>query len=123
MQIKPQSYKDLNVWQKGIELAKVIYTLTAQFPGEEKYGLVSQMRRAAVSIPSNIAEGQARRTTGEFIQFISHAEGSVAELNTQLILATELHFCSSEASQPASELMEHLRRMLNGLRRKLANVA
>jgi four helix bundle protein len=123
MQIKPQSYKDLNVWQKGIELAKVIYTLTAQFPGEEKFGLVSQMRRAAVSIPSNIAEGQARRTTGEFIQFISHAEGSVAELNTQLILATELHFCSNDAAQPASELMEHLRRMLNGLRRKLANVA
>jgi four helix bundle protein len=123
MQIKPQSYKDLNVWQKGIELAKVIYTLTAQFPGEEKFGLVSQTRRAVVSIPSNIAEGQARRTTGEFIQFISHAEGSVAELNTQLILVTELHFCSNDAAQPASELMEHLRRMLNGLRRKLANVA
>lgn len=119
MQIKPQSYKDLNVWQKGIELAKVIYTLTAQFPTEEKFGLVSQMRRAAVSIPSNIAEGQARRTTGEFIQFISHAEGSVAELNTQLILATELHFCSDDDAQSASELMEHLRRMLNGLRRKL----
>ena len=123
MQIKPQSYKDLNVWQKGIELAKLIYTLTAQFPGEEKFGLVSQMRRAAVSIPSNIAEGQARHTTGEFIQFISHAEGSVAELNTQLILATELHFCSKDDANPASELMEHLRRMLNGLRRKLANSA
>src|SRR5438105_1918673 len=123
MQIKPQSYKDLNVWQKGIELAKVIYTLTAQFPGEEKFGLVSQMRRAAVSIPSNIAEGQARRTTGEFIQFISHAEGSVAELNTQLILATELHFCSNDPAAPTAELMEHLRRMLNGLRRKLANSA
>jgi four helix bundle protein len=119
MQIKPQSYKDLNVWQKGIELAKVIYTLTAQFPGEEKFGLVSQTRRAAVSIPSNIAEGQARHTTGEFIQFISHAEGSVAELNTQLILATELHFCSKDDVQPASELAEDLRRMLNGLRRKL----
>ena len=123
MQTKPQSYKDLNVWQKGIELAKLIYMLTAKFPAEEKFGLVSQMRRAAISIPSNIAEGQARRTTGEFIQFISHAEGSVAELNTQLILATELHFCSNDAAQPASELMEHLRRMLNGLRRKLANVA
>ena len=119
MENKPQSYKDLNVWQKGIELAKLIYTLTGRFPVEEKFGLVSQMRRAAVSIPSNIAEGQARRTTGEFIQFISHAEGSVAELNTQLILATELHFCSNDAAQPASELMEHLRRMLNGLRRKL----
>jgi four helix bundle protein len=121
MEKKPQNYKDLNVWQKGIELAKIIYKLTAQFPTEEKFGLVSQMRRAAVSIPSNIAEGQARHTTGEFIQAISHAEGSVAELNTQLILATELCFCSNNAAQPASELMDHLRRMLNGLRRKLQN--
>src|SRR5213595_459821 len=93
MQNKPQSYKDLNVWQKGIELAKLIYTVTAQFPTEEKFGIVSQMRRAAISIPTKIAEGQAPHTTGEFIQFISHAEGSVAELNTQLILSTELHFC------------------------------
>ena len=121
MQKKPQSYRDLVVWQKGITLAKLIYTVTAKFPAEEKFGLVSQMRRAAVSIPSNIAEGQARHTTKEFIQFISHAEGSVAELNTQLILAVELNFCSSDAADPASQLMEDLRRMLNGLRRKLAN--
>jgi four helix bundle protein len=76
MEKKTQSYKDLVVWQKGIALAKLIYTISAKFPSEEKFGLVSQMRRAAVSIPSNIAEGQARHTTGEFIQFISHAEGS-----------------------------------------------
>lgn len=120
MENKPRSYKDLNVWQKGIELAKVIYTLTARFPTEERFGLVSQMRRAAVSIPSNIAEGQARHTTGEFIQFISHAEGSVAELNTQLILASELKFCSPQSAVPASELMDDLRRMLNGLRRRLS---
>ena len=120
MEKKTQSYKDLVVWQKGIALAKLIYTVTARFPAEEKFGLVSQMRRAAVSIPSNIAEGQARHTTGEFIQFISHAEGSVAELNTQLILAAELGFCSAKASVPAFELMEDLRRMLNGLRRKLS---
>ena len=81
------------------------------------------MRRAAVSIPSNIAEGQARHTTGQFIHFISHAEGSVAELNTQLILATELHFCSTPDAQRASELIEDLRRMLNTLRRKLTNTA
>jgi four helix bundle protein len=123
MQDKPQSYKDLNVWKKGIELAKLIYPLTAKFPRDERFGLVSQMRRAAISIPSNIAEGQARHTTGEFIQFISHAEGSVAELNTQLILAIELGFSSSEPAAPAVELIEHLRRMLNGLRRKLANSA
>src|SRR5438309_8534857 len=122
MEKKPQNYKDLVVWQKGIELAKIVYRLSAKFPGEEKFGLVAQMRRAAISIPSNIAEGQARHTTGEFIQFISHAEGSVAELSTQLILAIELGFCSNEPAAPTAELMEHLRRMLNGLRRKLAKI-
>jgi four helix bundle protein len=119
METKPQNYQDLVVWQKGIQLAKLIYQITRSFPSEEKFGLIAQMRRAAVSIPSNVAEGQARRTTGEFIQFISHAEGSVAELNTQLILATELHFCSTNDARSSSELIEHLRRMLNGLRRKL----
>src|ERR1700730_14598660 len=123
MQTNTRSYKDLLVWQKGIALAKVVYRLTQKYPSEEKFGLVAQMRRAAISIPSNIAEGQARHTTGEFIQFISHAEGSVAELSTQLILATELQFSSSDDTEPALELTEHLRRMLNGLRRKLANAA
>ena len=119
MQTKPQNYKDLVVWQKGIQLAKLVYELTKKFPSEERFGLVSQMRRAAVSIPSNIAEGQARHTTGEFIQFISHAEGSVAELNTQLVLATELNFCSINTADPTLDLLDNLRRMLNGLRRKL----
>ena len=120
MEKKTQSYKDLVVWQKGIALAKLVYTITTKFPNEEKFGLVAQMRRAAVSIPSNIAEGQARHTTGEFIQFISHSEGSVAELNTQFTLAVELGFCSAKSAAPAFELMEDLRRMLNGLRRKLS---
>jgi len=120
MKNETQSYKDLVVWQKGIELAKLIYKVTAQFPGEEKFGLVSQMRRAAVSIPSNIAEGQARHTTGEFIQFISHGEDSVAELETQIILAVELEFCAKNAVLSACELLDEIRRMLNGLRRKLA---
>ena len=75
---KAQGYRDLVVWQKGIAIAKEIYLLTKQLPADEKFGLVSQMRRAAVSVPSNIAEGQARHTTGEFIQFISNAEGSVS---------------------------------------------
>src|SRR4249919_226385 len=114
-----QSYKDLLVWQKGISLAKMSYELTRRFPAEEKFGLVSQMRRAAVSIPSNIAEGQARHTTGEFIQFISHAEGSVAELDTQFILGIESKFCAASAAEPAFELISELRRMLNVLRRRL----
>jgi four helix bundle protein len=118
-----RSYKDLVVWQKGIALAKVVYGLTRNFPSEEKFGIIAQMRRAAVSIPSNVAEGQARHTTGEFIQFISHAEGSVAELDTQLILSLELKFCTASAANPAFELILELRRMLNALRRKLATRA
>src|SRR5436309_8474636 len=120
MEKKTQNYKDLVVWQKGIALAKLTYQLTTKFPSEEKFGLVAQMRRAAVSIPSNIAEGQARHTTGEFIQFISHAEGSLAELDTQIILSLELQFCCDGATDPAFELIGELRRMLNVLRRKLA---
>jgi four helix bundle protein len=123
MEKKTQGYKDLVVWQKGIALAKAIYQLTATFPGEEKFGLISQMRRAAVSIPSNIAEGQARHTTGEFIQFISHAEGSVAELETQLILSIELEFAKAEAAKTAFILLDEIRRMLNGLRRKLSGAS
>src|ERR1043166_216815 len=122
MEKKPQNYKDLVVWQKGISLAKAIYQLTTKFPQEEKFGLVSQMRRAAVSIPSNIAEGQARHTTGELIQFISHAEGSTAELETQLILSIELGFADADPTTPAFILLDDLRRMLNGLRRKLSGI-
>jgi four helix bundle protein len=120
MKTNTRSYKDLVVGQKGIELAKVVYRITQSFPIAEKFGLVAQMRRAAVSIPSNIAEGQARHTTGEFIQFISHAEGSLAELDTQLILSLELQFCRDGVTDPAFELISELRRMLNVLRRKLA---
>ena len=120
METTTRSYKDLVVWQKGIALAKLVYRVTRKFPSEEKFGLIAQMRRAAVSIPSNIAEGQARHTTGEFIQFISHAEGSLAELDTQLILSLELEFCRDGLADPAFELIEELRRMLNALRRKLA---
>jgi four helix bundle protein len=119
MKTNTRSYKDLLVWQKAIALAKIVYRLTENFSSTEKFGLVVQMRRAAVSIPSNIAEGQARHTTGEFIQFISHAEGSVAELDTQLILSKELKLCNEARAVPAFELIDELRPMLNALRRKL----
>ena len=115
-----RSYKDLVVWQKGIQVAKLVYGLTQSFPSEEKFGIVAKMRRAVVSIPSNVAEGQARHTTGEFLQFISHVEGSLAELDTQLILSIELKFCSESAAEPAFTLLGEIRRMLNALRRKLA---
>ena len=119
MSPKPQSYRDLVVWQKGIELAKLLYQLTTRFPPDERFGLIAQIRRAAVSVPSNIAEGQARHTTGEFIQFISHAEGSAAELDTQLHLSVELGFVSSADATPALGLIDEIRRMLNSLRRRL----
>jgi len=123
MQEKAQNYKDLVVWQKGIALAKAVYQFTSKFLSEEKFGLVAQMRRAAVSIPSNIAEGQARHTTGEFIQFISHAEGSTAELETQLILSVELGLIVKEQATNQFTLLDDIRRMLNGLRRKLSIAA
>jgi four helix bundle protein len=116
---KANDYRDLIVWQKGIGLAKLVYKLTQSFPNEEKFGLVSQMRRSVVSISSNIAEGQARHTTAQFIQFISNAEGSVAELDTQLYLATELGFATAKLTTPCFDLVNDLRRMLNGLRRRL----
>jgi four helix bundle protein len=116
---KAEGYEDLLVWQKGMALVKIIYAITRSFPPDERFGLVSQMRRAAVSIPSNIAEGQARHSTGEFVLFISHAEGSVAELSTELVLSVELGFCSADRIKEATELAKELRRMLNALRRKL----
>ena len=119
MKNKTQSYRDLVVWQKGIELAKLLYPLSVQFPSEEKFGLISQIRRAAVSIPSNIAEGQARHTTGEFVQFISHAEGSVGEVDAQLFLAVELDFVSNKQAASCFDLLGGERRMLNALRRRL----
>ena len=119
---KPQCYRDLLVWQKGIQLAKVIYQLTAKLPSEERYGLISQMRRAAVSVPSNLAEGQARKSTAEFIQFISIAEGSVAELDTQLFLCIELGCLKHTETAAGQELIGELRRMLNALRRSLTTI-
>jgi four helix bundle protein len=116
---KPSSYRDLLVWQKGIVLVKHVYQLTRTFPADERFGLTSQMRRAAVSVPSNIAEGQARHTTGAFVQFIANAEGSLAELDTQLIIAVELDYCSAESVAELNDLISELRKMLNALRRRL----
>ena len=120
MSSKTQSYRDLIVWQKSMELAKQLYELTALLPSAEKFGLVSQIRRAAASVPSNIAEGQARHTTGEFILFISHAEGSAAELDTQLQLSLDLGFLTPDQTTVAFGLIDEVRRMLNALRRRLA---
>lgn len=116
---KIRDYKDLHVWQKGMELAKLVYRLTRTYSSDEKFGLVSQMRRAAVSVPSNIAEGQARNTTGEFVQFISHAEGSLAELDTQLRLSVILGQCKDSELEQIRPFVTELQKMLKSLRRKL----
>ena len=102
-----------------MQLARQVYQLTQSFPTEEKFGLVSQMRRAAVSVPSNVAEGQARNTTGEFVQFVSHAEGSLAELDTQIRLSIELGFCREPAVNSIQELIVEEQNMPKSLRRSL----
>jgi four helix bundle protein len=112
-------YKSLVVWQKSITMVKSIYKLTSVFPSDERFGLISQMRRAAVSVPSNIAEGQARRTTGDYIRFVSNAEGSLAELETQLLISIELDYLVRPDVASCFELMSEIRKMLNGLRRSL----
>jgi len=119
---KINNYRDLLVWQKGIQLVKAIYQVTREFPQDERFGLTTQMRRAAVSIPSNIAEGQARRTTREFIHFVSNSEGSLAELDTQLVIAIELQYCAKATSENLFASITELRKMLNGLRKKLIEI-
>ena len=114
-----KSYKDLILWQKAMELVKQTYLLTKSFPGNEVYGLTSQLRRAAVSIPSNIAEGQARGTTGEFRQFLMIARGSLAEVETQLLLAENLQLCGKERTAPVLRLQEETNRLLNALIKSL----
>jgi four helix bundle protein len=112
-------YRDLLVWQKGIALVKAVYVVSQLFPADERFGLTAQIRRAAVSVPSNIAEGQARHTTREFIHFLSNAEGSAAEIDTQLTIALELGFCAPLDAESVFGMIEEMRRMLNSLRRKL----
>lgn len=108
-----QSYKDLKVWQQGITLVKHIYELTSSFPKDELYGLTSQLRRAAVSVPSNIAEGSSRKNSKkEFVRFLHIAYGSLAEIETQLIIAQELGFASKEQINPLLEETNILMKMV-----------
>jgi four helix bundle protein len=119
---KVTHYKELKIWRKDMSLAKSVYRLTTRFPADERFGLSAQMRRAAVSVPSNIAEGQARHGTREFLQFLSHASGSLAELETQILVSMDLGFCKeSEVSSIANEIGE-LQKMVAAIRRKLAVV-
>jgi four helix bundle protein len=110
-----QSYRDLVVWQRGILLVRKIYELTRAFPQHEVYGLTSQLRRAAVSIPSNLAEGPARYSNREFLRFVRNARGSLAEIETQILIAIELRYIPQSESIAVLELASEVGRMLNGL--------
>jgi four helix bundle protein len=113
------SFRDLIVWKKAMELARQVYALTRRLPKEELYALGDQMRRAAVSIPSNIAEGQARDSRKEFLSFLSIAKGSNAELGTQLELCTTLGYLSAETTLPVAALSVEVGRMLTSLSSRL----
>ncbi len=109
------SYRDLIAWQKSIELVPAIYQLTKTFPHDELYGLTTQLRRAAVSVPSNIAEGQGRKSNGEFRHFLYTAVGSLMEIETQLIIAGKLGYARQPAVEDLLSSTAELGRILNGL--------
>ena len=110
---KVKTHKDLDVWKKSIDLVDSIYKVTKSFPSEELYSLTNQTRRAAISIPSNIAEGAARGSKNEFIQFLYIALGSLSELETQVIIAGRLGYLTD--SSKLSESIEVIRKLINGL--------
>jgi four helix bundle protein len=110
-----RGYRDLLVWQKGMDLAEACYRVTGSFPGSERYGLTLQLRKAAGSVPANIAEGRGRRTTGEFIRFLDISYGSLTELETHILLAERLGYCDPPAATRLLEQSEEIGRMLNGL--------
>ncbi len=116
---KISSYKDLVVWQKATELALFVYKVSKVFPKEEIYGLTSQIRRCAVSVPSNIAEGSERNSTRDYLRFINMAHASLAELETQLYIAQRLDYVTGENYQQLQVSAAEIGRMLNGLLRKL----
>jgi len=115
-----RSYVDLLVWQKGIELVEEVYRVIGAFPPDERYAIGVQIRRSAVSVPSNIAEGQARQHTGEFRQFLYISLGSLAELDTQLIIATRLNYVTEDAHRIIRQRIVELRKMLSSLIKKLS---
>ena len=113
------NFKELMVWQKAIELVVTIYKITKKFPKEEMYGLVSQMQRAAVSIPSNIAEGHERNSDKEFAKFLCVSRGSLAELETQIIIAEKLGYITNDEKSNVLKNCYEIGRMINGLLNKL----
>jgi four helix bundle protein len=115
-----ESFKDLIVWQKAMDFADEVYRLTKLFPKEELYSLTNQIRRAVVSIPSNIAEGKDRHAIAEYLHFLSIAKGSLAEVETQLLLAVRFGYITEAQAGEAFQLREEISRMLVSLRSKLS---
>lgn len=113
------SFRDMRVWQTGMQLVETVYRLTQDFPRSETYGLTNQMRRAAVSVPSNIAEGHVREHLKEYLHHISFAQGSLAELQTQAEIAVRLHYLSQEQSDEIRAAAEALAKQLYSLRNAL----
>ena len=114
-----KSYRELIVWRKAVDLVEAIYKATAGFPTHEIYGLTSQVRRAAVSVPSNIAEGQGRQSTNEFLHHLSIAYGSLMEVETQLIIAERLSYLPPPDREHCLSLAAEVGRLLNGLSNSL----
>jgi four helix bundle protein len=114
-----KSYRDLKVWQRAIQMTLAIYRVTTGFPKEEMFGLTSQIRRAAVSVASNIAEGYGRKSRGEYKQFLGMARGSNLEVQTQLLIATELGYSNPDLLKTTESLSIEVERMLNSLIAKL----
>ena len=114
-----KSFKSLNVWEKAMDLTDEVYKLVRLFPREETYSLGDQLRRAAVSIPSNIAEGYKRNSDKEYIQFLSVANGSCAETETQILIAIRQNMITEEEAEKAIELLDEIPRMLNSLINKI----
>jgi four helix bundle protein len=115
-----RNYSELIAWQKAMDLVEAIYHLSAAFPRDELYGLTAQIRRAVVSVPSNIAEGQGRWTTGEFVQFLGVANGSLREVETQLHIAVRLKFITGADAEVAFRLAAEVCRLIYGLKNSLS---
>jgi len=118
---KSRSYRDLDVWNLSIDLVKEVYRLTNKFPASENFGLTNQIRRAAVSIPSNIAEGQGRNSTKEFRQFLAVAQGSVAELETHLIISQAIDYISQEEMDNFLSTLDRIRKMIKSLANRITS--
>ena len=117
--MKIESHRDLIVWQKSVELVVECYRVTGSFPADERFGLTSQLRRSAVSVPANIAEGKGRGTTNNFVNFLSIASGSLTELDTHLVIANKLGYLTKETLKELEARMDEVGRMLTGLRKSL----